>query len=159
MYHDMMIKERSVDINTLMKGVFGFSDRSIKRYLLCSFISLELLVFHHCLCYIYWFHLGLKVKEEVEETQKGMMAFKLLTMWPVEDTEKSSNPKHWTRAHKRFSQSKGVFLLPEHILLTRFSYTHEDMERTCHQKFVRLKKMMSCLHGSITSMWYLPSNF
>ncbi|KAL2964765.1 hypothetical protein AAZX31_16G022500 [Glycine max] len=31
MYHDMMMKERSVDINTLMKGVFGFSDRSIKR--------------------------------------------------------------------------------------------------------------------------------
>lgn len=119
----------------------------------------QLLVFHHCVYYIYWFHFFLKVKEEVEETQKGMMAFKLLTMWPVEDTEKSSNPKHWTRAHKRFSQSKGVFLLPEHILLTRFSYTHEDMERTCHQKFVRLKKMMSCLHGSITSMWYLPSNF
>ncbi|XP_027908111.1 uncharacterized protein LOC114167273 [Vigna unguiculata] len=31
MYHDMMMKERSVDINTLMKGVFGFNDRSIKR--------------------------------------------------------------------------------------------------------------------------------
>lgn len=31
MYHDMMIKERSVDINTLMKGVFGISDRNIKR--------------------------------------------------------------------------------------------------------------------------------
>ncbi|KAL2336211.1 hypothetical protein Fmac_010657 [Flemingia macrophylla] len=31
MYHDMMMKERSVDINSLMKGVFGFSDRSIKR--------------------------------------------------------------------------------------------------------------------------------
>ncbi|KAK7389802.1 hypothetical protein VNO78_25096 [Psophocarpus tetragonolobus] len=31
MYHDMMMKERSVDINTLMKGVFGFSDRTIKR--------------------------------------------------------------------------------------------------------------------------------
>ncbi|TKY64088.1 hypothetical protein E2542_SST13978 [Spatholobus suberectus] len=31
MYHDMMMKEQSVDINSLMKGVFGFSDRSIKR--------------------------------------------------------------------------------------------------------------------------------
>ncbi|KAL9304128.1 hypothetical protein ACSQ67_021391 [Phaseolus vulgaris] len=31
MYHDMMMKERSVDINTLMKGVFGFNDRSFKR--------------------------------------------------------------------------------------------------------------------------------
>ncbi|CAJ1950423.1 unnamed protein product [Sphenostylis stenocarpa] len=31
MYHDMMMKERSVDINTLMKGVFGFNDRTIKR--------------------------------------------------------------------------------------------------------------------------------
>lgn len=33
MYHDMIMKEQSVDINSLMKGVFGFSDRSIKRYL------------------------------------------------------------------------------------------------------------------------------
>lgn len=31
MYHDMIMKEQSVDINSLMKGVFGFSDRSIKR--------------------------------------------------------------------------------------------------------------------------------
>ncbi|XP_020226201.1 uncharacterized protein LOC109807902 [Cajanus cajan] len=31
MYHDMMMKEQSVDINSLMKGAFGFSDRSIKR--------------------------------------------------------------------------------------------------------------------------------
>ncbi|XP_027335946.1 uncharacterized protein LOC113849903 [Abrus precatorius] len=33
MYHDMMMKERSVDVNSLMKGVFGFSDRSIKKRL------------------------------------------------------------------------------------------------------------------------------
>ncbi|XP_028779859.1 uncharacterized protein LOC114736235 [Neltuma alba] len=31
MYHDMVMKEQSVDINSLMKGVFGFNDRSIKR--------------------------------------------------------------------------------------------------------------------------------
>ncbi|KAI9109851.1 hypothetical protein K1719_018892 [Acacia pycnantha] len=31
MYHDMIMKEQSMDINSLMKGVFGFSDRSIKR--------------------------------------------------------------------------------------------------------------------------------
>lgn len=123
MYHDMMIKERSVDINTLMKGVFGFSDRSIKRYLLCSFISLELLVFHHCLCYIYWFHLGLKVKEEVEETQKGMMVFKLSTKWPVEDSEKSSTPNIEHERIKLFTTQWIIhlFLLPEHIFLTRFS--------------------------------------
>lgn len=33
MYHDMIMKEQSVDINSLMKGVLGFNDRSIKRYL------------------------------------------------------------------------------------------------------------------------------
>ncbi|XP_015937679.1 uncharacterized protein LOC107463403 [Arachis duranensis] len=31
MYHDMMMKERSVDINSIMKGVFGFSDSTTKR--------------------------------------------------------------------------------------------------------------------------------
>lgn len=31
MYHDMMMKERSIGINSIMKGVFGFSDSSIKR--------------------------------------------------------------------------------------------------------------------------------
>ncbi|XP_061357083.1 uncharacterized protein LOC133301470 [Gastrolobium bilobum] len=30
-YHDKMMKERSVDINSIMKGVFGFSDSSTKR--------------------------------------------------------------------------------------------------------------------------------
>ncbi|KAK7292813.1 hypothetical protein RJT34_15667 [Clitoria ternatea] len=31
MYHDIMMKERSVDMNSIMKGAFGFNDRSIKR--------------------------------------------------------------------------------------------------------------------------------
>ncbi|KAF3439859.1 hypothetical protein FNV43_RR18137 [Rhamnella rubrinervis] len=30
-YHDMMMKERSVDISSLMKGVFGFNSKSMKR--------------------------------------------------------------------------------------------------------------------------------
>jgi len=32
----------------------------------------------------------LKVKEEVEEIQKGVMALKLSAIWPVEDSEESS---------------------------------------------------------------------
>lgn len=30
-YHEMMMKERSVDISSLMKGVFGFNSKSMKR--------------------------------------------------------------------------------------------------------------------------------
>lgn len=30
-YHDMIMKERSVDISSLMKGVFGFKNKSTKR--------------------------------------------------------------------------------------------------------------------------------
>ncbi|KAK7275370.1 hypothetical protein RIF29_16486 [Crotalaria pallida] len=33
MYHDMMTKEQSVDINSIMKGVFGFNARPTKRRL------------------------------------------------------------------------------------------------------------------------------
>ncbi|MED6224318.1 hypothetical protein PIB30_082844 [Stylosanthes scabra] len=31
MYHDMMLKDRSVDINSIMKGVFGFNESTTKR--------------------------------------------------------------------------------------------------------------------------------
>lgn len=34
MYHDMIMKERSVDISSLMKGVFGLSNTPTRRYLL-----------------------------------------------------------------------------------------------------------------------------
>ncbi|KAJ1429483.1 hypothetical protein SESBI_08251 [Sesbania bispinosa] len=63
MYHDMMMKERSVDINSIMKGVFGFSDSSSSTKGKSDFICLNK-----------------KVKAEIEETQKGMMALKLSTI-------------------------------------------------------------------------------
>lgn len=31
MYHDMIMRERSVDISSLMKGVFGFKSQPTKR--------------------------------------------------------------------------------------------------------------------------------
>ena len=31
MYHDMIMQERSVDISSLMKGVFGFQSKPMKR--------------------------------------------------------------------------------------------------------------------------------
>lgn len=34
MYHDQIMKDRSVDISSLMKGVFGLSNTPTRRYLL-----------------------------------------------------------------------------------------------------------------------------
>lgn len=33
-YHDRIMQERSMDVSSLMKGVFGFSGKPIRRYIL-----------------------------------------------------------------------------------------------------------------------------